>query len=83
MALYTISDLHLPLGVDKPMNIFGSAWENYVERLRDNWQSVVSDEDTVALGSIEERQQAPQLRHEAFSVQRGTPPIRTVTICHR
>lgn len=50
MALYTISDLHLPLGVDKPMNIFGSAWENYVERLRDNWQSVVSDEDTVVLG---------------------------------
>ena len=45
--------------------------------------TLIPVEDTVALGSIEERQQAPQLRHEAFSVQRGTPPIRTVTICHR
>lgn len=49
MALYTISDLHLPLGIDKPMNIFGSAWDNYVERLADNWQSVVKENDTVVL----------------------------------
>ena len=45
--------------------------------------ALIPVEDTVALGSVKERQQAPQLRHEAFSVQRGTPPIRTVTICHR
>ena len=45
--------------------------------------ALIPVEDTVALGSIEECQQTPQLRHEAFSVQRGTPPIRTVTICHR
>ena len=45
MALYTIADLHLPLGIDKPMDIFGKAWENYVERLADNWQSVVKEND--------------------------------------
>lgn len=50
MALYTISDLHLPLGIDKPMDIFGKAWENYVERLADNWQSSVGEDDTVVLG---------------------------------
>lgn len=49
MALYTISDLHLPLGIDKPMNIFGSAWDNYVERLADNWQSTVGENDMVVL----------------------------------
>jgi len=49
MALYTISDLHLPLGIDKPMNIFGSAWDNYVERLGDNWQSIVKADDVVVL----------------------------------
>lgn len=49
MALYTIADLHLPLGIDKPMDIFGKAWENYVERLADNWQSVVKQEDTVVI----------------------------------
>lgn len=49
MALYAISDLHLPLGVDKPMDIFGTAWENYVERLHQNWQSVVKKDDVVVL----------------------------------
>lgn len=49
MALYAISDLHLPLGVDKPMDIFGRKWENYVERLRENWQSTIKPEDTVVL----------------------------------
>ncbi len=47
MALYTIADLHLPLGIDKPMDIFGKAWENYVERLADNWQSVVKAKTTL------------------------------------
>lgn len=49
MALYTIADLHLPLGIDKPMDIFGKAWENYVERLADNWQSSVKADDLVVL----------------------------------
>ena len=31
MALYTIGDLHLSLGSDKPMDIFGDRWQNYVE----------------------------------------------------
>ena len=33
MALFSISDLHLPLGVDKPMDVFGPAWDDYVNRL--------------------------------------------------
>ena len=49
MALYAIADLHLPLGIDKPMDIFGKKWENYVERLFENWQSTVKPEDTVVL----------------------------------
>lgn len=48
MALYTISDLHLPLGVDKPMDIFGECWTDYVEKLKNNW--CVKAEDTVVLG---------------------------------
>ena len=50
MALYTIADLHLPLGIDKPMDIFGKAWENYVERLADNWQSVVRENTLLFAG---------------------------------
>ncbi len=49
MALYTISDLHLSLGADKPMEVFGSVWDNYTERLRENWQTLVQQEDTVLI----------------------------------
>ncbi len=49
MAIYAISDLHLPLGVDKPMDIFGKSWENYVYRLEENWKNKVTDADCVVL----------------------------------
>lgn len=32
MSLYAIGDLHLSLGTDKPMDVFGGRWENYVEK---------------------------------------------------
>ena len=46
--VYTIGDLHLSLGCDKPMDIF-SGWTNYLERLRENWNSKITDNDTVIL----------------------------------
>ena len=46
--LYTIGDLHLSLGCDKPMDIF-SGWTNYLERLQKNWNSKITDDDTVVL----------------------------------
>ena len=48
MKLFAISDLHLPFGADKPMDIFGG-WENYTERLYENWQKIVAPEDTVVI----------------------------------
>ena len=48
MAIFTIGDLHLSLGTSKPMDIF-SGWENYVERLRENWLAAVGPQDTVIL----------------------------------
>ncbi len=49
MALFAISDLHLSFGTDKPMNIFGSKWEGYTERLFNNWQSKVKEDDIVII----------------------------------
>ncbi|MCD8390919.1 MAG: metallophosphoesterase [Firmicutes bacterium] len=49
MALFTIGDLHLPLGIDKPMDIFGGKWTNYVERIADNWQTNVKNNDVVVI----------------------------------
>lgn len=49
MAIYTISDLHLSLGMDKPMNIFGSNWENHEKKIENNWIKKVKDNDLVLL----------------------------------
>lgn len=49
MAIYTIADLHLPLGIDKPMDVFGHSWDNYVDRIAKNWSAVVQPDDTVVL----------------------------------
>ncbi|MBQ6569877.1 MAG: metallophosphoesterase [Clostridia bacterium] len=48
MSIFAIGDLHLSLGADKPMDVFGG-WDNYVERLEKNWKSIVAPEDTVVL----------------------------------
>ena len=48
MSLYAISDLHLSLSSDKPMDVF-RGWENYVERLKANWTRLIKDTDTVVI----------------------------------
>ncbi|HOJ12704.1 MAG TPA: metallophosphoesterase [Clostridiales bacterium] len=49
MAVYAISDLHLALGVDKPMDVFGGRWLNYMERLRHSWRETVTADDYVLI----------------------------------
>lgn len=49
MAIYGISDLHLALGMDKPMDIFGSKWEKHEEKVRSNWINKVKENDLVVL----------------------------------
>jgi len=48
MALYAIGDLHLCLGAQKPMDIFGGAWVGYMEKLQ-HGLSVLKPEDTLVL----------------------------------
>ena len=48
MRLFAISDLHLSLSADKPMDIF-PGWGNYTERLLENWQKTVNNDDTVVI----------------------------------
>ncbi|MCK9478268.1 MAG: metallophosphoesterase [Firmicutes bacterium] len=49
MSLFAISDLHLSFKANKPMDVFGGRWENYIETLSNNWNKNVRDEDTVVL----------------------------------
>ena len=50
MSVFVIADLHLAtVNADKSMEIFGKRWKNYISRIRDNWQLVVGNEDTVII----------------------------------
>jgi len=49
MTIYAISDLHLSTTTDKPMNVFGSKWDNYVEKIIADWNEKVTDEDIVLI----------------------------------
>ena len=54
MALYAIGDLHLSLGSDKPMDVFGGAWVGYVDKLREGL-SVIGPARGPVLGAGPER----------------------------
>ncbi len=41
MALFTLADLHLACSVDKPMDIFGGRWQNYMQKIEKNWNAIV------------------------------------------
>ncbi|MBE7065465.1 MAG: serine/threonine protein phosphatase [Ruminococcaceae bacterium] len=47
--IYIISDLHLSISVDKPMDIFGEGWTDYMSRLKEEWSAVVKTEDIVII----------------------------------
>lgn len=49
IILYTVADTHLSFAVDKPMDLFGTHWENHAERLKEAWCRLVTDADTVVM----------------------------------
>ena len=49
MNIYAISDLHLSTTADKPMDVFGGQWENYMEKIREDWLKKVKDDDVVLI----------------------------------
>jgi predicted phosphohydrolase len=48
-SIFALADLHLSLGGEKPMDIFGEAWRDHARRMAEAWDSVVKPEDTVLL----------------------------------
>ncbi|MBQ2468319.1 MAG: metallophosphoesterase [Clostridia bacterium] len=49
MSVWSIADLHLSLSTPKPMDVFGSRWRGYTEKIEKNWRAVVKDGDTVVI----------------------------------
>lgn len=49
MKVFCISDLHLSTVVEKPMDIFGPGWDNHFERICDDWNKKVAENDVVLI----------------------------------
>lgn len=49
MKIFAISDLHLSVNNPKPMDIFGPTWENYVDKIFEDWKNRVSQDDIVLM----------------------------------
>lgn len=47
VAIYAIGDLHLSFGTSKPMDIFSNRWVNHAERIAENWNREVGNDDLV------------------------------------
>lgn len=52
MALYAIGDLHLSLGAEKPMDIFGGNWIGYMDKLKEGLSVITAEDTTVLLGDL-------------------------------
>ncbi len=52
MALYAIGDPHLSLGSEKPMDIFGGAWNGYIDKLRQGFVGLTPEDVVVLCGDI-------------------------------
>lgn len=51
MSVFTIADLHLSTldSTNKSMEVFGKRWTDYINRLKNNWCRLVSEDDTVII----------------------------------
>jgi len=47
MRIWALSDLHLSLGVDKPMDVFGEHWRDHHLKMAAAWDRMVAEEDIV------------------------------------
>jgi predicted phosphohydrolase len=49
LAIYAISDLHLSLKSNKPMDVFSDKWKDHHLTIRENWNNNITSDDTVLI----------------------------------
>lgn len=49
MKLFAIGDLHLSHASDKPMDVFGPAWDDHAARIGESWRNTVAEDDVVLI----------------------------------
>ena len=51
MAVFAIGDLHLDGNSEKPMDVFGSHWENHFQTISGHWRETIAPTDVVLIPS--------------------------------
>lgn len=64
MALYAIGDTHLSFSSNKPMDVFGSLWTDYVEKLRLGFEQVQPEDTVVLCGDLSWGMSLPEARED-------------------
>ena len=49
MVVFAIGDLHLPGHCEKPMDVFGSHWENHFDTIAAHWREMIAPDDVVLI----------------------------------
>ena len=49
MKIFAISDLHIAGTPEKSMEVFGGSWIGYLDKIKADWESKVSEEDIVLI----------------------------------
>ncbi len=50
MKIFAIADLHLSISTpEKTMEDFGSCWKNYMNRIKENWEKLITNNDLVLI----------------------------------
>ena len=52
MALYAIGDLHLSLGGEKPMHVFGEQWRDHDKKLKEGFSRLGPEDVTILCGDL-------------------------------
>lgn len=73
MALFVLGDTHLSLGGSKPMDVFGGAWVDYVDKLRAGFQMVEETDTVVLCGDISWGMSLPEAKPDFQFLQELLP----------
>jgi len=74
MSLFVLSDTHLALhDCGKSMEVFGSRWQNYIQRIERNWRAVVGEQDTVIIAGDVSWAMTLEQTHKDFAFLQSLP----------
>lgn len=78
MAIYAMSDWHLPLGVYKPMDVFGGNWQDYVEKIKKSMQNLTDSDYIIMNGDFSWAMHMEEARKD-FEFLKSLPGIKLMS----